>query len=121
MSSKIHRATVTEANLEYIGSITIDENLMDAVGLLPNQQVQVVDNTNGARLVTYAIPGPRDSGVICMNGAAAHLITKGDQVIIMAFSMMDREEAKTFVPNVVLVDEANRIVKHLSESHSRTE
>jgi len=84
MSSKIHRATVTEANLEYIGSITIDETLMEAVGLLPNQQVQVVDNTNGARLITYAIPGPRDSGVICMNGAAAHLIHEGNQVIIMA-------------------------------------
>ena len=82
---------------------------------MPNQQVQVVDNTNGARLITYAIPGPRNSGVICMNGAAAHLVNPGDVVIIMSFAMMSNEEAKSFKPNVILVNEENKIVKYLSE------
>ena len=121
LQSKIHRATVTEANLDYIGSITIDEVLMEAVGLLPNQQVQVVDNTNGARLITYAIPGPRNSGVICMNGAAAHLVNPGDVIIIMSFAIMSDEEAKSFKPNVILVNEENKIVKYLSEGPGRTE
>lgn len=101
LKSKIHRVTVTEANLEYIGSITIDEDLMEASGIFAGEKVAVVDNTNGARLETYVIPGKRGSGCICMNGAAAHLIHVGDTVIIMAYALMTPEEAKTFKPQVV--------------------
>lgn len=101
LKSKIHRVTVTEANLEYIGSITIDEDLMDAAGILPGEKVQVVDNTNGARLETYTIPGTRGSGCICMNGAAAHLIHPGDTVIIMAYALMTTDEARGFKPQIV--------------------
>ena len=101
LKSKIHRVKVTEANLEYIGSITIDEDLMDASGILSGEKVSVVDNTNGARLETYVIPGKRGSGCICMNGAAAHLMHVGDTVIIMAYALMTPEEAKTFKPQIV--------------------
>ncbi len=101
LKSKIHRVQVTEANLNYIGSITIDEDLMDAVGILAGERVQVVDNNNGARLETYVIPGERNSGCICMNGAAAHLIHPGDTVIIMAYALMTPEEAKTYKPQIV--------------------
>lgn len=120
MKSKIHRATVTEANVDYVGSITIDKELMDAVGILPNEQVQVVDNNNGARLITYAIEGEAGSGVICMNGAAALLVNPGDVVIIMAFAGMTEEEAKTHTPKVILVDENNRIERVLSETAGET-
>lgn len=109
LKSKIHRVTVTEANLEYIGSITIDEELMDASGIVAGERVQVVDNTNGARLETYVIPGERKSGCICMNGAAAHLIHPGDTVIIMAYAMMTPEEAKSYKPQVIFPGEGNRI------------
>lgn len=108
MKSKIHRATVTEANLNYVGSITIDEELMEAADLLENEKVQVVDNNNGARLETYVIPGPRGSGVICLNGAAARLVQPGDTVIIMSYAMMSNDEAQTFKPTVVFVNEQNR-------------
>ena len=101
LKSKIHRVRVTEANLDYVGSITIDEDLMDAAGIVAGEKVQVADNTNGARLETYTIPGQRGSGVICMNGAAAHLIHPDDIVIIMAYALMTPEEAKTFKPNIV--------------------
>lgn len=101
LKSKIHRVRVTEANLEYIGSITIDEDLMDAAHIYAGEKVQVVDNTNGARLETYVIPGKRGSGCICMNGAAAHLIHIGDTVIIMAYALMTPEEQLTFKPAVV--------------------
>lgn len=101
LKSKIHRVKVTEANLEYIGSITIDEDLMDASGILSGEKVSVVDNTNGARLETYVIPGKRGSGCICMNGAAAHLMHVGDTVIIMAYALMTPEEAKSFKPMIV--------------------
>ena len=101
LKSKIHRVAVTEANLDYIGSITIDEDLMDAANIYSGERVQVVDNTNGARLETYVIPGKRGSGCICMNGAAAHLIHVGDTVIIMAYAMMTPEEVKTFKPAIV--------------------
>lgn len=101
LKSKIHRVTVTEANLDYIGSITIDEDLMDAAHIYAGERVQVVDNTNGSRLETYVIAGKRGSGCICMNGAAAHLIHVGDMVIIMAYAMMTPEEAKTFKPAIV--------------------
>lgn len=101
MKSKIHRVQVTEANLDYIGSVTIDQDLMDAANILPNEKVSIVDNNNGARLETYAIPGERGSGCVCLNGAAARLVQVGDVVIIMAYGMMDYEEAKTFRPAVV--------------------
>lgn len=101
LKSKIHRVTVTEANLDYIGSITIDEDLMNAANIYAGEKVQVVDNTNGARLETYVIPGKRGSGCICINGAAAHLIHVGDTVIIMAYALMTEEEIKTFKPAIV--------------------
>lgn len=111
MKSKIHRATVTEANLDYVGSITIDENLMEAADLLENEKVQIVDNNNGSRLETYVIPGPRGSGVICLNGAAARLVHPGDTVIIISYAMLSTEELATHKPTVVFVDEDNKPVK----------
>ena len=110
MNSKIHRATVTDANLNYIGSITIDEDLLEKSGILVNQKVQLVNINSGYRLETYAIKGERNSGVICLNGAAAHHAQKGDIVIIIAYGIMDYEEAKTHEPNVVFVD-SNNIAK----------
>ena len=107
--SKIHRAMFNEADLEYIGSITIDEELIEKCGLTVGEKVLVVDNTNGARLETYVIRGERNSGVICMNGASAHLIKKGDQVIIMGFELTDRP----IKPQSILVDEKNRFVRYL--------
>ena len=101
LKSKIHRVTVTEADLNYVGSITIDEDLMDAAHILNGEKVSVVDVTNGARLETYTIPGKRGSGCICMNGAAAHLMKKGDIVIIMAYALMTEEEARAFRPAIV--------------------
>lgn len=108
--SKIHRATVTEANLNYVGSITIDEDLLDAAGILPGEKVQIVNNNNGERLETYTIPGERGSGVICLNGAAARRVQPGDTVIIIAYCMVTAEEARTFKPNVVILDAQNKIV-----------
>ena len=101
LKSKIHRVQVTEANLEYVGSITIDQNMMDAVNIYAGERVQVVDNTNGARIETYVIPGKRGSGCICINGAAAHLVHVGDTVIIMAYALMTPEETKAFKPAIV--------------------
>ena len=109
LRSKIHKATVTQANLDYIGSITIDEELIEKVGLWPGEKVLVVSNTSGARLETYVIVGPRRSGVICMNGAAAHLISAGDEIIIMGFEL----SAEPVQPTMILVDELNRFVKQL--------
>jgi len=106
LKSKIHRVTVTEANLNYIGSITIDENLMDAAGILPGEHVYIVDNNNGERLETYAIPGERGSGVVCLNGAAARKVLPGDIVIIMAYATMPYEEARGFKPTVIFPDTA---------------
>jgi aspartate 1-decarboxylase len=108
MKSKIHRATVTEANLNYVGSITIDEDLMEAADLWENEKVQVVNINNGARLETYVIPGPRGSGVICLNGAAARHAQPGDKVIIISYALMNEEEARKHRPRIVLMDEANR-------------
>lgn len=116
MRSKLHNATVTEANLAYIGSITIDEDLMDAVGLWPGERVLVVSNTSGARLETYVIVGPRGSGAICMNGAAAHLISEGEEIIVMGFELVDAP----ITPRVALVDRANRFVRWLHEEPSTT-
>ncbi len=109
LKSKIHRATVTEANVDYVGSITIDKSLLDASGILEYEKVAVVDVTNGARLETYTIAGEHDSGVICLNGAAAKLINAGDTVIIMAYADMDEKEAKDFSPKVVFVDSKNKV------------
>ena len=120
--SKIHRATVTEANLNYMGSITIDEELMVKAHILPNERVQVVDNNNGARLETYVIPGPKGSGVICLNGAAARCAQPGDTVIIMAYAWMDEAEARSWKPTVVMVDENNHAVEVRDvEYHGQTE
>ncbi len=118
MKSKIHRATITEANLAYVGSITIDRDLMDAADLLANEQVQVVDNDNGARLETYVIEGERGSGTICLNGAAARLVQPGDTIIIISYADVEDAEARTFEPRVVFVDAANRPVEvDTSETH----
>jgi aspartate 1-decarboxylase len=111
MKSKIHRATVTQADLHYVGSVTIDADLLDAAELLEGEQVAIVDNTNGARIETYVIPGPRGTGVIGINGAAAHLVHPGDLVIIMSYALMDEAEARAMKPRVVHVDGRNRVVK----------
>ncbi|MCI9888267.1 aspartate 1-decarboxylase [Micrococcales bacterium 31B] len=110
LTSKIHRATVTQADLDYVGSVTIDTELMEAAGLLENEQVHIVDVTNGARLVTYVIPGEPGSGVIGINGAAAHLVHPGDIVIIIAYGQMEPAEAATHRPLVVHVNAANRVI-----------
>jgi aspartate 1-decarboxylase len=109
LRSKIHKATVTEANLEYVGSITIDKNLIDAVGIAPYEKVQVVSNTSGARLETYVIAGEAGSGVICMNGAAAHLIKKGEEIIIMGYELLDEPTA----PKIILAGKNNSIQRYL--------
>ncbi len=110
MKSKIHRATVTEANLDYVGSITIDEDLMDAAGLVENEMVQVLNISNGNRLETYVIRGNRESGEICVNGAAAHLMHEGDKVIIVSYCMLPNHELRTHTPKIVHVDDHNHIV-----------
>ena len=111
MKSKIHRATVTQADLDYVGSVTLDAALMEAADLLEGEQVAIVDITNGARIETYVIPGPRGSGVIGINGAAAHLVHPGDLVIIMSYAVLGDAEARALKPTVVHVDEQNRIVR----------
>jgi aspartate 1-decarboxylase len=111
MKSKIHRATVTQADLDYVGSVTLDAALMEAADLLEGEQVAIVDITNGARIETYVIPGERGSGVIGINGAAAHLVHPGDLVIIMSYAVLSDAEARALKPRVVHVDGENRIVK----------
>jgi aspartate 1-decarboxylase len=111
MKSKIHRATVTQADLDYVGSVTLDAALMEAADLLEGEQVAIVDITNGARIETYVIPGDRGSGVIGINGAAAHLVHPGDLVIIISYAVLSDAEARALQPKVVHVDEKNRIVK----------
>ena len=110
MTSKIHRATVTQADLHYVGSVTVDEDLLDAADLLPGELVHVVDITNGARLQTYTIAGERGSGVIGINGAAAHLVHPGDVVILIGYGQMDTAEARDLQPHVVFVDADNHVV-----------
>lgn len=112
MKSKIHRATVTQADLNYVGSITIDRLLLEAADLVPNEKVQIVNNNNGARFETYVIEGEPGSGVICLNGAAARLVTPGDIVIIISYAIMSDEEIKTYQPRLVYVDDKNRITSH---------
>ena len=109
MNAKIHRAQVTEAALNYVGSITIDADILDAVGMLPNEKVQVVNNNNGARFETYIIPGKRGSGVICVNGAAARLVQKGDIVIIISYAYVEQEKLSEHKPTVAIMDEGNKI------------
>jgi len=111
LKSKIHRATVTQADLHYVGSVTVDEDLMDAADLLAGEQVAIVDVTNGARLETYVIPGERGTGVLGINGAAAHLVHPGDLVILISYGLMDETEAKSYLPKVVHVDGDNRVVE----------
>ena len=113
LRAKIHRATVTEAVIDYVGSITIDRELMDASGIVPGECVLVADMTDGARFETYVFEGEPGSGTICINGAAARLVNVGDEVIIMAFGYMEPQEARDFKPGVVLVDSSNRIVRKL--------
>ncbi|MCR8964536.1 aspartate 1-decarboxylase [Brevibacillus halotolerans] len=115
MTAKIHRATVTEANLNYVGSITIDKEILDALDLLPNEKVQIVNNNNGERLETYIIEGEPGSGVICLNGAAARLVQPGDVVIIIAYAMMTDEQARKHKPKVAIMDEHNKIAQLLAE------
>lgn len=114
LGGKIHRATVTEADLNYVGSITVDQDLLDAAGILVNEKVAIVNNNNGERFETYTIPGERGSGVVCLNGAAARLVQKGDIVIIMSYIMLSEPEIAAHEPKVVLVDEHNKIRDILS-------
>ncbi len=107
---KIHRATVTEADLNYVGSITIDSQLLEAAGILPGEKVQVANINNGARFETYTLEGPAGSGMICINGAAARLAQPGDKIIIITYCWLDAEEARSYKPTVVMVDDRNRIV-----------
>ena len=109
LKGKIHKATVTQAELNYMGSITIDKTLMEASKIIENEKVQIVDVNNGARFETYVIPGKRDSGVICVNGAAARLVQPGDKVIIIAYAQMDEDEAKKYKPAVVFMNDDNTI------------
>lgn len=117
LKGKLHRATVTRADLDYEGSITIDADLLERSGILPHEQVDVLDITNGARLTTYTIPGPRGSGEIGINGAAAHLVNPGDLVIICAYAQMDAQEARKFKPRVLLLDEKNRVKNEPSQDN----
>lgn len=117
--SKIHRATVTEANLNYMGSITIDSALLEAADILVHERVQVVNLNNGSRLETYVIPGEAHSGVVCLNGAAARLAQPGDKVIIIAYALMDREQAANYQPRVVMVNDHNELVELRSAEHHR--
>jgi aspartate 1-decarboxylase len=111
LKSKLHRVRVTQAELNYVGSITIDEDLMDAAQLIPNEKVQIVNNNNGARLETYVIKGERGSGIVCLNGAAARLVQVGDVLIVLSYAHMELEEAKKHQPVLVFPDENNRLIK----------
>ena len=113
LKAKLHRATVTEANLNYTGSITIDRHLMDESGLLPHEKVQIVNINNGARFETYVIEGPRNSGIICLNGAAARLVQPGDKIFVMAYVQLTPEEANGFEPRVLLLNDDNTILERL--------
>ncbi|MGG2092857.1 aspartate 1-decarboxylase [Bacillus sp. S13(2024)] len=120
MRAKLHRGTVTEANLNYVGSITIDEDLMDAVSIVENEKVQIVNNNNGARLETYVIKGERGTGVICLNGAAARLVQPGDKVIIICYGLVSEEKVLTHVPKIAVLDDNNQIVEMLGAEKAGT-
>ncbi|WP_117169378.1 aspartate 1-decarboxylase [Paraliobacillus sediminis] len=115
MKGKIHRARVTEANLDYVGSITIDQDILEKVDILPHEKVQIVNNNNGARLETYVIPGERGSKVICLNGAAARLVQKNDIVIIVSYALVSDEEFSTYKPKVAIMNEKNEVVEMLDQ------
>ncbi|MCM3599807.1 aspartate 1-decarboxylase [Robertmurraya korlensis] len=120
MNGKIHRARVTEANLNYVGSITIDTDILDAVGMVANEKVQIVNNNNGARFETYIIPGTRGSGVVCLNGAAARLVQEGDVVIIISYALVAEDKVASHEPKVAIMDEQNQIVELLHAEPERT-
>ncbi|MGP4071921.1 aspartate 1-decarboxylase [Piscibacillus sp. B03] len=120
MNAKIHRATVTEANLNYVGSVTIDQDILELVGILPHEKVQIVNNNNGERIETYVIAGERNSGVICLNGAAARKVQKGDIVIIMSYAMMTKEDALNHQPKIAILNESNEIEQLLTEEAPMT-
>lgn len=120
MSAKIHRARVTEANLNYVGSITIDQDILDAVGIIPNEKVQIVNNNNGARFETYVISGERGSGVICLNGAAARLVQEGDVVIIISYKLVPEEKLHEHKPKIAIMNENNEIVELIKEEKPAT-
>jgi len=120
MNGKIHRATVTEANLNYVGSITIDEDILEAVGMIANEKVQIVNNNNGARLETYIIPGERGTGTICLNGAAARYVQVGDIVIIISYCLVSNEELEKHQPKIAIMDEHNRISTMLHQELEKT-
>ncbi|MFC4183886.1 aspartate 1-decarboxylase [Saccharococcus thermophilus] len=120
MNAKIHRARVTEANLNYVGSITIDADILDAVGMVANEKVQIVNNNNGARFETYIIPGERGSGVFCLNGAAARLVQKGDIIIVISYVMVPEEKIAEHRPKIAIMDENNRIQQLIVEEPAHT-
>ncbi|KYD27860.1 aspartate 1-decarboxylase [Geobacillus sp. NFOSA3] len=120
MNAKIHRARVTEANLNYVGSITIDADILDAVGMVPNEKVQIVNNNNGARFETYIIPGERGSGVFCLNGAAARLVQKGDIIIVISYAIVPEEKIAQHRPKIAIMDENNRIQQLIVEEPAHT-
>ncbi|ASA95717.1 MULTISPECIES: aspartate 1-decarboxylase [Anoxybacillus] len=120
MNAKIHRARVTEANLNYVGSITIDEDILDAVGMVPNEKVQIVNNNNGARFETYIIPGERGSGVFCLNGAAARLVQKDDIIIVISYVLVPEEKLASHRPKIAIMDEHNRIKELIVQEPAAT-
>jgi aspartate 1-decarboxylase len=120
LNGKIHRARVTEANLNYVGSITIDEDIIDAVGMVANEKVQIVNNNNGARFETYIIAGERGSGVVCLNGAAARLVQEGDVIIILTYTLIAEENVPSHKPKVAIMDENNKIVEILGREPAGT-
>jgi aspartate 1-decarboxylase len=120
MNAKIHRARVTEANLNYVGSITIDADILDAVGMVPNEKVQIVNNNNGARFETYIIPGERGSGVFCLNGAAARLVQKDDVIIVISYALVPEEKIAEHRPKIAIMDEHNKIKQLIVEEPAHT-
>lgn len=120
MNGKIHRARVTEANLHYVGSVTIDQDILDAVGILPNEKVQIVNNNNGERFETYVIPGERGSGVICLNGAAARLVQVGDVVIIISYKIVPEDTLDKHKPTIAIMNEKNEIVDLIQDEPAKT-
>ncbi|BAB05408.1 aspartate 1-decarboxylase [Halalkalibacterium halodurans] len=120
MKAKLHRARVTESNLNYVGSITIDEDIMDAVDIVENEKVQIVNNNNGARFETYVIKGPRGSGVFCLNGAAARLVQEGDVIIVISYALVAEENVKEHQPKVAVLNESNQIVEMLGTEPAST-
>lgn len=120
LNAKIHRARVTEANLNYVGSITIDEDILDAVGMIANEKVQIVNNNNGARFETYIIPGERGGGVICLNGAAARLVQEGDIIIILTYTLIPEDKIATHKPKIAVMDENNKIIDMLGHEPAST-